>query len=173
MLFTNRRVIFVDNKKVGIFGLGGKKAEYLTIPYRSISHFAVQTSGGGFIFKDRDAELQIWTDVPDFTPEVPESEEQEHVPPQPGACYFEQDLAKDKVDLLGIHRYLSEKLLSLSYWAYSNRTTAIGTAEIVHPGLPGDTNFLNLLSSLFSDNAREVDPVEMNTKFHAPGSELL
>jgi hypothetical protein len=40
MLFTNGRLILVDKQ-----GMTGKKIEYLSIPYRSITHFAVQTEG--------------------------------------------------------------------------------------------------------------------------------
>ena len=50
-LFTNRRLILVDRQ-----GLTGSKVEYHSIPYRSITHFTVET-GGHF---DLDAELKIW-----------------------------------------------------------------------------------------------------------------
>ncbi|MFF2655984.1 PH domain-containing protein [Kitasatospora sp. NPDC058032] len=50
-LFTDRRLILVDKQ-----GITGKKTEYHSIPYRSISHFAVETSGNF----DLDAELKIW-----------------------------------------------------------------------------------------------------------------
>ncbi|GAA3880014.1 MULTISPECIES: PH domain-containing protein [Streptomyces] len=51
MLFTDRRLIMIDKQ-----GLTGKKVEYHSIPYRSISHFAVETAG----HFDLDAELKIW-----------------------------------------------------------------------------------------------------------------
>jgi len=51
MLFTNGRLIFVDKQ-----GVTGKKVEYKSIPYRSISHFSVQTAG----HLDSDAEMFIW-----------------------------------------------------------------------------------------------------------------
>lgn len=50
-LFTDRRLILVDRQ-----GLTGSKVEYHSIPYRSITHFTVET-GGHF---DLDAELRIW-----------------------------------------------------------------------------------------------------------------
>ncbi|MFB7671631.1 PH domain-containing protein [Kitasatospora purpeofusca] len=37
-LFTDRRLILVDKQ-----GITGKKTEYHSIPYRSITHFAVET----------------------------------------------------------------------------------------------------------------------------------
>ncbi|MBH0780647.1 PH domain-containing protein [Nocardia bovistercoris] len=51
MLFTNRRLILVDKQ-----GLSGRKVSYHSIPYRSITHFSVETAGTF----DLDAELLIW-----------------------------------------------------------------------------------------------------------------
>lgn len=51
MLFTNTRLILVDKQ-----GVTGKKVEYHSYPYRSISHFAVETSG----HFDPDGELKLW-----------------------------------------------------------------------------------------------------------------
>jgi PH (Pleckstrin Homology) domain-containing protein len=51
MLFTNGRLILVDKQ-----GVTAHKVEYHSIPYRSISHFAVQTAG----HLDTDAEMYIW-----------------------------------------------------------------------------------------------------------------
>ncbi|MEU1038149.1 PH domain-containing protein [Streptomyces sp. NPDC005551] len=51
ILFTDRRMILIDKQ-----GLTGKKVEYHSVPYRSITHFAVETAG----HFDLDAELKIW-----------------------------------------------------------------------------------------------------------------
>lgn len=51
IVFTDFRLILVDKQ-----GVTGKKAEYKSIPYRSISRFSVETSG----HFDLDAELKIW-----------------------------------------------------------------------------------------------------------------
>lgn len=51
VVFTNKRLILIDKQ-----GMTGKKVEYHSIPYRSISHFSVETSG----HFDMDAELKIW-----------------------------------------------------------------------------------------------------------------
>ena len=51
MLFTNGRMILVDKQ-----GITGKKIEYLSIPYRSITHFSVQTEGHLMA----EATLTIW-----------------------------------------------------------------------------------------------------------------
>jgi Bacterial PH domain len=50
-LFTDRRLILVDKQ-----GMTGRKVEYHTIPYRSITHFSVETAGTF----DLDAELKIY-----------------------------------------------------------------------------------------------------------------
>jgi hypothetical protein len=51
MLFTNGRLILVDKE-----GMTGKKIQYLSIPYRSITHFTVQTEGHLMA----EATMQIW-----------------------------------------------------------------------------------------------------------------
>lgn len=50
-VFTQYRLILVDKQ-----GLTGKKVDYHSIPYRSISQFSVETAG----HFDMDAELRIW-----------------------------------------------------------------------------------------------------------------
>lgn len=50
-VFTNKRFVVVDKQ-----GVTGSKVEYHSIPYRSITHFSIET-GGTF---DLDAELKIW-----------------------------------------------------------------------------------------------------------------
>lgn len=57
-VFTDKRFVMVDKE-----GLTGSKVAYHSIPYRSITHFSVET-GGTF---DLDADLVIWissTDEP-------------------------------------------------------------------------------------------------------------
>ncbi len=50
-VFTNKRLILVDKQ-----GLTGSKVEYHSLPYRSITHFSVETAG----HFDLDAELKVW-----------------------------------------------------------------------------------------------------------------
>lgn len=50
-IFTNKRLILVDKQ-----GLTGSKVEYHSLPYRSITHFSVETAG----HFDLDAELKVW-----------------------------------------------------------------------------------------------------------------
>jgi hypothetical protein len=50
-MFTNKRLLIVDKQ-----GLTGRKVEYLSLPYKSISRFSLETTGTF----DLDAELKIW-----------------------------------------------------------------------------------------------------------------
>ena len=57
-VFTDKRLILVDKQ-----GVTGKKVEYHSIPYKSITHFSIETAG----HLDLDAEMKIWitgTQVP-------------------------------------------------------------------------------------------------------------
>ena len=51
LVFTNKRLILVNTQ-----GLTGKKAEYLSIPYKSIVKFSKESTG----LLDLEAELKIW-----------------------------------------------------------------------------------------------------------------
>lgn len=50
-IFTNKRLILVDKQ-----GVTGRKIDYLSIAYKSISKFSIETAG----HFDLDAELKIW-----------------------------------------------------------------------------------------------------------------
>lgn len=50
-VFTDKRFVIVDKQ-----GLTASKVEYHSIPYRSITHFSIETGGT----LDLDAELKIW-----------------------------------------------------------------------------------------------------------------
>ncbi len=50
-IFTDKRLILVDKQ-----GLTGRKVEYLSVTYKSISRFSIETAGTF----DLDAELKIW-----------------------------------------------------------------------------------------------------------------
>ena len=51
MVFTDRRLILVNKQ-----GVTGKRVEYLSIPYRSIVMFSLETEG----HFDLEADLKIW-----------------------------------------------------------------------------------------------------------------
>jgi hypothetical protein len=50
-VFTNKRLIMLD-----VQGISGSKKEYHTIPYKSVTHFLVETAGSF----DGDCEIAIW-----------------------------------------------------------------------------------------------------------------
>lgn len=50
-IFTNKRMIIID-----VQGLTGSKTEYMSVSYKSISRFSVETAGTF----DLEAELKIW-----------------------------------------------------------------------------------------------------------------
>ncbi|WP_043363848.1 PH domain-containing protein [Belnapia sp. F-4-1] len=51
ILLTDRRILLIDKQ-----GITGRKTEYLSIPYRSVVRFSVESAG----HFDLDAELKIW-----------------------------------------------------------------------------------------------------------------
>nr|WKN39380.1 PH domain-containing protein [Tunicatimonas sp. TK19036] len=50
-IFTTKRLILVDRQ-----GMTGKKVEYLSVAYKNISRYSIETAG----HLDLDAELKIW-----------------------------------------------------------------------------------------------------------------
>ena len=51
IVFTDRRVVLVDKQ-----GVTGKKREYLTLPYKQITRFSVETAGRA----DLDCDVKVW-----------------------------------------------------------------------------------------------------------------
>ena len=51
IVFTDRRLVFIDKQ-----GVTGSKVEYLSVPYRSITMFSIETAG----HFDLDSELKVW-----------------------------------------------------------------------------------------------------------------
>ena len=51
IVFTDRRVVLVDKQ-----GVTGKKREYLTLPYKQITMFSVETAGRA----DLDCDVKAW-----------------------------------------------------------------------------------------------------------------
>ncbi len=50
-VFTSKRLILVDRQ-----GVTGRKSQYVSVPYRDVSRFSVETAGSF----DLEAELRIW-----------------------------------------------------------------------------------------------------------------
>lgn len=81
-MFTNFRLILID-----IQGLTGSKQEYLSLPYKQISRFSLETAGTF----DLDAELKIWISS-ENTPTVNKK-------------------FNSSIDVYSVQRYLAEKTL--------------------------------------------------------------
>lgn len=81
-MFTNKRLILID-----VQGLTGKKQEYLSLPYRHISRFSLETAGTF----DLDAELKIWIS----------SENEPSVSKR----------FNKSIDIYAVQRYLAEKVI--------------------------------------------------------------
>ena len=59
-IFTNKRLILVDKE-----GITGKKVDYMSVIYKSITRFSIETAG----HLELDAELKIWVSS-ETTPSV-------------------------------------------------------------------------------------------------------
>lgn len=81
-MFTNTRLIIVE-----VQGLTGKKVTYLSLPYKNISRFSLETAGTF----DLDAELKIWissAELPSVSKKFNKS-----------------------IDIYAVQRYLAEKIM--------------------------------------------------------------
>jgi len=103
ILFTNKRFIMVDMK--GFVKV--KKVEFFSLPWKSVSSFMVQSAGS---FMDKDSEMILYPSFDDvFYP--PKEDDDPPPSPWPRLSEIEIDFQKDKVDLMAVHRYLSERIL--------------------------------------------------------------
>ncbi|QDT18166.1 PH domain-containing protein [Alienimonas californiensis] len=51
IVFTDRRIVLVDKQ-----GVTGKKREYLSLPYKQVTMFSVETAGRA----DLDSDVKVW-----------------------------------------------------------------------------------------------------------------
>ncbi|CAD7942390.1 unnamed protein product, partial [Amoebophrya sp. A120] len=156
-LFTSKRMIFCDNKST-FMGMG-KKQNFTTIPYASISHFAVQTAGG---WLDCDCELQIWTDASYIVDDKKTQKYGDHliITAEKGYAYVQVDLKKDKVDLNSIHRYLSEKVLMATggRGKITEGPPVAATTKMVKPAADEKSDLMSSFTKWCTDNAVAVNP---------------
>mmetsp|Transcript_76414 Transcript_76414/g.115016 ORF Transcript_76414/g.115016 Transcript_76414/m.115016 type:complete len:757 (+) Transcript_76414:47-2317(+) len=151
VIFTQKRILLVDPK--GIFG---RKTEYFSIPYKTILAFGVKTANG---LGDRDAELEIWTDM------MPEQDDKGEAV-KPGMSYFELDFNKSVVDIIGLKNYVSQRCL---------KALKVEAAPTLSPNVDMGSNETKMgnFFSTFGDNQRPVDPEEVNTELHTETPILL
>lgn len=159
LLFTTKRVIFVDMQ--GFMGLG-KKVEYVSVPYSTITAFSVRSAGS---WADKDSELNLWLDFDDVFYPRRENEDDPPPPPIPRHSYLEIDFQKDKVDILVVHRYLSERVMRTDGHNMKPYTSIVPPNLLV-PSKPGSME--NLLDWI-GENASAIDAEAVNRKFHEAG----
>jgi hypothetical protein len=159
ILFTTKRVIFVDVQ--GFLGMG-KKVDFTSLPYSTISAFAVRSAGS---WVDKDSELCLWLDFDDvFNP--PRENEDDPPPPQiPRRSYLEIDFQKDKVDMLVLHRYLSERLMAINAHTSKPYTSPVPLSLLV-PSPPGT---IEMVLGWVGGNASAIDSGAVNEKFLEAG----
>ena len=159
ILFTTKRVIFVDIQ--GFLGLGNK-VEYISLPYRTITAFALRSAGS---FIDKDSELCLWLDFDDVFYPRRNNEDDPPPPPIPRKSYFEIDFQKDKVDIFVVHRFLSERLMRVDGHQMKPYTSPV-SQDLLVPAPPGTGQ--NLLDWI-GGNAQAIDAAEVDVKFHESG----
>ena len=159
ILFTTKRMIFVD--KQGLFGIG-KKVEFLSVPYRTITAFSLRSAGS---FIDKDSELCLWLDFDDVFYPRRTNEDDPPPPPIPRKSYIEIDFQKDKVDIFVVHRFLSERLMRVNGHQLKPYTSPV-SPELLMPSSPDASQ--NLFDWI-GDNAAAIDPNACDSKFHEAG----
>ncbi len=159
LLFTTKRVIFVDMQ--GFLGMG-MKTEFTSLPYSTISAFSVRSAGSWI---DKDSELCLWLDFDDvFNP--PRADENNAPPPPiPRKSYLEIDFQKDKVDMLVLHRYLSERVMVVNGREMKPYTSPV-SQNLLIPSPPGT---VEKVLDWIGGNAVALDSVVVNEKFREAG----
>lgn len=155
IVFTTKRLIIIDPK-----GVTGKRVEYTSIPYKSMIAFAIETAGA---ILDMDTEVMIWTDMniipPNDTVDPPETA-------KPGKAFLELEFNKKLVNLVGLKKYLGERILRAS------GTNTFDSAPPPPSLEPNDSMLANFFS-YFTNNQRAIDPAAMNEKLHKDTPLLL
>jgi len=159
LLFTTKRVIFVDMQ--GFMGMG-KKVEYTSVPWKTVTAFSVRSAGS---WVDKDSELCLWLDFDDVFNPSRDDEDDPPPPPIPRKSWLELDFQKDKVDILVIHRYLSERLMRINGHELKPFTSTV-SPDLLVPSPPGTGE---KILDWIGDNAVAIDTEAVDEKFHEAG----
>jgi hypothetical protein len=159
LLFTTKRVIFVDTQ--GFLGMG-KKMEFTSLPYSTISAFSVRSAGSWI---DKDSELCFWLDFDDVFNPPRAKEDDPPPPPIPRKSYLEIDFQKSKVDMLVLHRYLSERVMVVNRHDMKPYTSPVLQSLLV-PSPPGT---VESVLDWIGGNAVAIDSGAVNEKFCEAG----
>jgi len=163
ILFTTKRLIFVDMK-----GWSGNKVEYTSLPWSTVQLFGVRSAGS----VDKDSEVMFWPDFDDCFFPPKEDEDSPPPPPIPRKSFIECDFQKDKVDILAVHRYLSERCLRTEdghigkdgIFVPNHMSSDVRVSpDVMIPSPPGTlTAFMERLGN----DARAIDPKQLDDDMH-------
>eukprot|EP00927_Polykrikos_kofoidii_P072879 TRINITY_DN68951_c0_g1_i1.p1 TRINITY_DN68951_c0_g1~~TRINITY_DN68951_c0_g1_i1.p1 ORF type:complete len:799 (+),score=140.48 TRINITY_DN68951_c0_g1_i1:72-2468(+) len=153
VLFTTKRLLIVDKTF-----WDSSKVEYFSVPWTTVQAFGVRSAGQ---WLDKDSEMLIWTDINDvYYP--PRGDDDPPPPPKPRKSFLELDFQKDKVDLMAVHRYLSERCLRVAAGGYLPPEVRVSSTVMQTSPPSGIEKFLTWLG----DDAHAVDAQELDQKLH-------
>jgi Bacterial PH domain len=128
--FTTHRILIKDGK-----GVGGKRKNYLSIPYDAILAFSVQTSAAAI---DDDVELNIWT-----------------------SAYSKVtiDMAKSNVDLFQLYQYINSKI------KWSQDRGVSDEIDPTPPNMDKKQSKMGNIVDWLGDNAKQIVAADVEKMF--------
>ena len=163
LLATSKRIISIDRQ-----GYSGKKCAFTSLPYTTLTAFAVETAGS----MDKDSELMLWTDFDDVYYPPKEDEDSPPPPPIPRRTYLSIDFKKDAVDLFAVHRFMSERCLRVEgkhkdadgFYVPNLRPADMPVSPDILA--PTKTGAIDKLMGYLGADAKAVDPAKVNAALH-------
>jgi hypothetical protein len=111
---------------------------------------------------DKDAEMMIWTDFNDILYPPAENPDDPPPPPIPRKSFLELDFKKDNVDLMAVHRYLSERCLFVDKGGLRPSDVPV-SPDAMQPSPPnGVSSFLGWLGN----DSHAIDPKKIDQQLH-------
>jgi len=142
-LFTSHRIMLIDVK-----GFSGQRVSYFTILWTSIRAFSVETAGSFF---DRDAELLLFTNLPDEVCSIPGF-------PRRSLTRINIDFRRGQADLFAVQRFISDKILGTDT---VDPSLIISASKDDHQK-SHESNFFSWLG----DDMRIIEPQSIDKQFH-------
>lgn len=140
----------------------GKKVEYVSVPWTTVTAFSVRSAGS---WVDKDSEACFWLDFDDVFNPMRANQDDPPPPPIPRRSFLEIDFQKDKVDIVMVHRYLSERLMRVNGHHLMPHTSLVPSNLLV-PSPPGTVE--NLVDWI-GNNAAAIDSEAADEKLHETG----
>ena len=114
---------------------------------------------------DKDSEMCLWLDFNDIFNPIREQADNPPPPPIPRRSYIEIDFQKDKVDMMVLHRYLSERVNRWSGHKLRPFDMPV-PPEVLESKPPG---MVEHLMKWIGDDATSMDASEVDAQFHEAG----